>query len=83
MADYSFVKGVTGNVAGIWVRELNTIETPFVLEALFAKHKNLSGEIIEAILNKRYRVIPNTYDQEGGYFLMFGSEPAPGEQGWA
>lgn len=83
MADYSFVKGPTGNVVGIWVRHQKTAKNPLLLMMLFTKHSNLSGEILEAIMNKRYRAVPNTYDQAGGCFLMFGSDAAPGEPGWA
>lgn len=83
MGDYSFVKDPNGEVVGIWLRELETAEDPFLPMMLFCKHRNLSGEILASIVQKTYRTVPNTHDQGGGCFLMFLPAAAPGEPGWA
>jgi hypothetical protein len=47
---------------------------------LYIKHfQNSLSEAFHCIIQGDYRVVPNTFDQAGGCFVMFGSELAPGE----
>ncbi|MGW6907426.1 hypothetical protein [Streptomyces sp. NPDC054940] len=43
----------------------------------------LFREDLVHLLGAEYRVVPNTYDDQGGAFVMFGRRPAPGETGHA
>ena len=79
MGDYSFVKDNSGNVYGIWLREPKVAQNHGLLLALLQKHDHLNESITAAVLTGSYRVVTNTFDDQGGCFVMFGSELAPGE----
>ena len=81
MEDYSFVEDNAGIVHGIWLRDPSIADNPFTLIFILTKHKVLSAELTEAIMEERYRMVENRYDDAGGCFLMFGVTPAPGELG--
>lgn len=49
------------------------------LRMLVVKH-NLPSSIYEDLMSDNYRVVPNSFDNKGGDFLMFGSAKAPGEK---
>lgn len=66
------------NVIGLWVqseagaRDSVTIGT-------WCTMQGASDAVINSALAGRYRVVSNSFDNSGGYFCMFGNEPAPGE----
>ncbi len=73
--DYSFVKDFqTGEVHGIWLRDASKADNEDYLVALLLKHGHTPMGIARGL-----RVVPNTFDQSGGCFVMFGSDKAPGE----
>ena len=74
MGDYSFVKDQGGNVCGIWVREPSNAQNLVFLTTLLLKHGHSTDT-----LTGGYRVVPNSFDANGGCFVMFGSARAPGE----
>lgn len=74
MAEFSFVQDRNGKVLGLWVADRGAIEQPGLLEALLARQEQTAG-----LLGQPRRVVPNSYDNKGGFFVMFGSTPAPGE----
>jgi hypothetical protein len=88
MPDYAFVKDRNENVCGIWLHNPeewfsdaneNGALKYLKLQTLIVKH-DLSHEIFNLILDGNFRLVPNTVDNNGGKFLMFGSLPAPGEE---
>ena len=73
-----------GVVVGTWV--------PFVMNQLGLTDWLLSAyrdnklpqdrwRLIPAVESGQYRVVENKYDDTGGFFVMFGGAPAPGEPG--
>ncbi len=81
MGEYAFVRDTSGNLMGIWLINSKMVDDQNLLEALFAKHDALNIKVITALDNKLYRIVKNIYDDKGGFFLMFGNAPAPGETG--
>ena len=71
MADYAFVKDKSGNVHGLWLHNPADAQDQFLLSGLLMKH----GHSL-SLLESGYRVTPNTVDDSGGCFVMFGAEPA-------
>lgn len=79
MTDYRPVTDRSGHIHGVWVRDPNVAGDVQQLSALLLR-ENYSNEIVAWVSSGQYRVVPNTYDDAGGYFVMFGSAPAPGEK---
>lgn len=77
MGDYSFVETQDGEIVGMWIGDSRIIKRKHLIQMLLAKHQLL--DMLERFSSGRYRVVPNTYDNKGGCFLMFGSSIAPGE----
>lgn len=67
-----------GTVRGVWVRSPRVAQRREVIIMLCIKH-SLPMDAYITVLQGDYRVVPNTFDQAGGCFVMFGSELAPGE----
>ena len=82
MADFSLVKSQDGEIRGIWLANPENADQIGYLTALALRIGNEEGSQapFEAVLAKDYRVVPNTYDEAGGCFVMFGSTLAPGEE---
>lgn len=78
MADYSMVREKSGKVLGLWLRNPEDAQNRDLLSMLLIKH-NLPNDLCAVVLEGGYRVVPNTFDDAGGCFVMFESEPAPGE----
>jgi pyruvate/2-oxoglutarate dehydrogenase complex dihydrolipoamide acyltransferase (E2) component len=76
MADYSLVKDPQGNLRGVWVRDPAAAQDREKLATLLTKH----NESPEAVVGGKYRVVPNTFNSNGGCFVMFGTSLAPGEK---
>lgn len=74
MSDFSFVKDQAGRVRGLWVQRLEDAKDRVFLMTLFMRGGLSSGEI-----STGFRVVANKFDSNGGYFVMLGSTPAPGE----
>ena len=87
MADYSFVKGPDGQVVGLWIRQEELTRTPIYVITLLKKHhgplaevrKPISDAVVDMATSGNYRVVRNTFDRNGGCFVMFGQSLAPGE----
>ncbi|NIR04320.1 MAG: hypothetical protein GTN82_02720 [Candidatus Aminicenantes bacterium] len=78
LASYSLVKDQDGGICGIWLRDPAQAQDRNLLLMLLIKHgarDNLGASVLAGDL----RVVSNTYDDQGGCFVMFGSAPAPGE----
>ena len=78
MGDYSFVKDETGKVVGIWANDPKLVKDRMSLMALHCVCE-LPTKCGAMILLGDYRVVPNTFDRAGGWFVMLGSALAPGE----
>jgi len=78
MAEYAMVRGNNEEVVGIWVKDKDLTKDTIGLQVLATKH-HLPMDIFANLTHGNYRVVPNSYDNNGGYFLMFGKFPAPGE----
>ncbi len=88
MADYSMVKEKDGKVCGFWLHEpeywlqhahgQGALKYP-ELKMLVIKH-SLHEDVFQAIMNGKFRIVPNTFDDKGGVFLMFDSTPAHSEK---
>jgi hypothetical protein len=74
MADYSFVKDDGGGVHGIWLRDSSQAHNQVLLIMLLTKHGYPTLPVARGT-----RIVPNRFDGSGGVFVMFGSDPAPGE----
>ncbi|NQT71854.1 MAG: hypothetical protein HQ553_03670 [Chloroflexi bacterium] len=79
MSDYSMVRDKSGNVNGLWLRDPEAAQNRDLLSFLLID-ESLPDELIAAVLAGSYRVVPNTFDNAGGCFVIFGSAPAPGEK---
>jgi hypothetical protein len=89
-ANYSLVREVgSGSVVGFWLKDLeywledyppSTGKISYVrLKFLLAEH-GVPPDAYHTINSGDFRTVPNTFDNKGGYFLMFGSNLAPGER---
>ena len=80
IGNFSLVKDQYANVIGLWflnhddVKDMHNIATVMTM-------KGLPENSIETVLIGNYRVVENNYDSKGGYFVMLGDFPAPGEGG--
>lgn len=66
-----------GEIVGLWCASGAHAGDRGLIEAV------LFREDLVHLLGAEYRVVPNTYDDQGGAFVMFGRRPAPGETGRA
>ena len=78
MGDYAMVTDNNGNVCGLWVRDPQMAQRPSLLCMLLVE-ENITKELQMLVLAEQFRTVPNTFDNAGGCFIMFGSELAPGE----
>lgn len=86
--DFSLVKDQNYAIRGIWLRNPDEAHDVYFLTMLATRMTLEHGarfprEYVAAVLAKQYRVVPNTENEAGGCFVMFGGAPAPGEQGKA
>lgn len=77
MGDYSFVNDDRGDICGLWLRDSNLTTSKNTISMLLIKHG--ADNLVESALSGNFRIVPNSYDEQGGVFVMFGSAPAPGE----
>ncbi len=77
MGDWSLVKDQKG-IIGMWVKDAKDAQDRNLLSFLLIS-KNIPDEFLMIIETGHYRIIPNTYDDAGGCFIMFKNELAPGE----
>jgi len=78
MGDYAMVTDNDGNVCGLWIRDPQMAKRPSFLCMLLIK-ENISKDLQTLVLAEQFRIVPNTFDNAGGCFIMFSSELAPGE----
>jgi len=87
--DYSFIKDENGEISGFWLKDPDfwlfdadqrDIKKRLTrLRTIAIKH-DLSEDVFEKILYKKYRIVPNTYETKSGIYLMLGRALAPGEK---
>jgi len=84
---YGLISDEIGSTCGFWLHNEKSWMTDASAEGalkhvklrmIVVKH-NLSSNIYEDLMSDNYRVVPNSFDNRGGVFLMFGSAKAPGE----
>jgi len=80
-AHYSFVEEQNGNIRGIWFQNPNDALHKDRLHQMLVASRSLpnKNEVFFSIFPGDYRVVPNTFNDQGGRFFMLGSTPAPGE----
>lgn len=74
MADFSFIKDQNGKVSGVWVKNRADADDQVYIITLF-----LRGGLSTDAIAGDHRIVPNTVDSNGGYFVMLGSARAPGK----
>ena len=72
MAVFSFVKDQNGKVSGLWVKNRADAENQIYLMTLFMR-----GGLSTEVISGGFRIVPNTVDSNGGYFVMPGTARAP------
>ena len=77
MGDYAFVRGPGEEVLGLWLADPSTARNKMVMQMYLMKHSQT--EPMSYLTSGDFRVVPNTVDNKGGVFVMFGTTPAPGE----
>lgn len=77
MDDYSLVNDSTGDICGIWLCDSSKANNKNIVAMLLIKHGG--NNLAESVLLGDFRIVPNSFDEKGGVFMMFGSELAPGE----
>ena len=88
MADYSFVKNSSGEIEGVWLKDIEKAKNPLILLTLLMKHQGrlaekrelISDDLINKASSGNYRIVPNKFDHQGGCFIMFNQSLAPGEE---
>ena len=68
------MKDRSGKVYGVWVEGEEDANNQVYVMTLFMRGGLQSEQISEG-----WRVVPNRVDNKGGFFVMLGSYPAPGE----
>jgi tetratricopeptide (TPR) repeat protein len=71
---FSYVKDSTGKIYGVWVKNEADANNQTYAITLF-----LRGGLTSEKITGNLRAVPNRVDNKGGYFVMLGSYPAPGE----
>ncbi len=56
---------------------LRMIIQRFVNEGMVSE--NYGKQLYFVIVHRTYRIVPNSFDSNGGNFIMLGNYPAPGE----
>lgn len=73
--NFAKVRTTGGEIVGLWFASTAHANDRGLVEA------SLFREDLLHLLEAEYRVVPNTYDDSGGAFVMFGHHLAPGEPG--
>jgi hypothetical protein len=79
MREFRLVKDQNGQVRGLWLRHQAHAQERRFIAALLVELE-LPKELVGAVLMRDYRVVPNTFDNREGYFVMLETALAPGEQ---
>ncbi len=79
MADYSLVRAKSGDIDGVWLRDPAVVNEPMALTFLLIK-EGLPQHVQAMVAAGSYRVVPNTYNNNGGCFVMWGATLVPGEK---
>ncbi|MFI7644173.1 WD40 repeat domain-containing protein [Nonomuraea sp. NPDC049400] len=75
--NFARVRTSDGEIVGLWFARTGDARDRGLIEAV------LFREDLGHLLGAEHRVVPNTYDDSGGAFVMFGHHLAPGEPGHA
>lgn len=75
--NFAKVRTSDGDIVGLWFAATAHARDRGLVDAV------LFREDLVHLLGAEYRVVSNTYDDQGGAFVMFGRRPAPGEAGRA
>jgi WD40 repeat protein len=71
--NFAQVRTTDGEIVGLWFASITHARDRMLIETV------LFGEDLQHLLGTEHRVVPNTYDDRGGAFVMFGHHLAPGE----
>ncbi|MCD4819396.1 MAG: hypothetical protein K8S23_11960 [Candidatus Cloacimonetes bacterium] len=72
------IKDQNNKICGLWVRYKEDAKKKITITT-WLMMLEASEEIQLEAMNGNYRVVPNKYDKSGGFYVMVGSVPAPGE----
>lgn len=78
MANFAPIHNQFNELAGLWLRNPEDARNTTRMLMLVTSHGGTSNQQMAAQLGS-FRVVPNRIDNNGGVFVMFGSNPAPGE----
>jgi hypothetical protein len=77
---YEMVYNSKREVVGLWFQDpAKGKNRDLVLMLMY--QEGLPAHKTRMIQSGNFRVVPNNFDNNGGCFVMFGSEKAPGERG--
>jgi len=76
--DIAIIRDKSGGISGLWLRQADAAYNRDLLSMILIRF-NAVEDTRFALLRGDYRVVPNTNDDQGGCFVMFGSAVAPGE----
>ena len=80
MADYSLVEYQSGEIIGVYLRNPALAQNRNLLKALCIEEK-LSDGVYAAVYSGSYRIEPNTSDDRGGCFVIWGGAHIWGRAG--
>lgn len=73
--NFAKVRTAGGEIIGLWFAGTDHARDRVLIETC------LFGENLLHLMGGEHRVVPNTYDDRGGAFVVFGRHLAPGERG--
>jgi hypothetical protein len=77
---YEMVYNSRREVVGLWFQDPGVANNKDLVLMLMYQ-EGLPMDKTRMIQSGNFRVVPNNFDNNGGCFVMFGSEKAPGEGG--
>jgi len=76
--DMAVIRDRDGGACGFWLRQSPTEIDRELIPFLMIRF-NVPPDVQVNVIAGNYRVVPNTHDDAGGAFVMFGNALAPGE----
>ncbi len=78
MSSYSRVFDERNVLCGLWMDDAEEAKDKLAVSMLFI-HVGAPDRLPKEALLGNYRIVPNRVNSQGGFFVMIGTELAPGE----
>ncbi|MDL4817356.1 hypothetical protein [Actinomadura opuntiae] len=72
--NFAMVRTPHGEIVGLWFASTREVRDHKLIQTV------LFAQDLKHLLGVEHRIVPNTYDDRGGAFVMFGHHRAPGER---